>query len=157
MNFIIWGLWNALFLILEKALFWRYKYSFKIENEILKKVLSVLRVLYTYAVIYIGFIWFRCYDFDSAVNFFAKLFGSVKTENVIYTTLWYMDNFKVFILVIAIVFSFSYYKIIVEKIKIYVNEERFEVISNLVYILLLGVSILFVYQDSYNPFIYFQF
>ena len=156
-NFIIWGLWNAVFLILEKVLFWKYKYRIKIENDILKKIASILKTIYTYFVIYIGWIWFRCYDFDSAKTFFSKLFGPIEYRNVIYKTTWYMDNFKICILVVAVVFSFSYYKIIIKKIKSFVNEDNFEIISNLVYILLLFLSILFVYQNSYNPFIYFQF
>ena len=158
-NFVIWGLWNCLFLILEKYLYNRFKKSqiFKIKNEYYKLGLDVLRTIYTYIVIYIGWIWFRCYDFDSAIIFIKKLLGLVPSESPIYTVWWYMDNFTIFILVLAFIFSFSHYKIIIEKIKSLMSEKHFEILNMIFFIVLLLVNILFIYQRSYNPFIYFQF
>ena len=155
-NFVIWGLWNAIFIILERIV------SHNIDENILFKLnqnvfIKILKVVYTYTVILIGWVWFRCYDFNSAIIFFRKLFGMMKPDHQIYNILWYLDSFVGLILIIAIAFSFGYQKILIKKIKSNLSPYQFLLLSNILHIILFLISIIFIYQDSYNPFIYFQF
>lgn len=155
-NFLIWGLWYAVFLIIEKLLF-KYVHIDVSKEKWQKYTLFAFQKIYMFLVTFFGFIWFRCYDFDSAILYFQKLFGLVKSDMIIYNFYWYMDNYTIFTLIIAILFSCSYYKILLNKIKNSINFRVYELLSYCVYIVLFLINIVLIYQNSYNPFIYFQF
>ena len=155
-NFVIWGLWNAIFIILERII------THSMDENTLYKLnknifIKILKSIYTYIVILIGWVWFRCYDFDSAILFFKKLLAMMKPEHQVYSALWYLDNFVIFILVLAFVFSFGYHKKLIKIIKSHISAYQYQFLSNILHIILFLISIMFIYQDSYNPFIYFQF
>ena len=155
-NFIIWGLWYGIFLIIEKLMM-KYVHINIDKNKYLQYVLLFIKRIYVYVVVYIGWIWFRCYDFDSAILYFQKLFGIIKVDKIIYNTYWYMDNFTIFILILAILFSCSYYKKLLHIIKQKIDNNVYELFIRIAYVLLFIICIVMVYQNSYNPFIYFQF
>jgi alginate O-acetyltransferase complex protein AlgI len=64
-TFVIWGAYHGLFLAIERAGLGRW----------LARAPSQLAHLYTVAVVFLGWVWFRADDFGSAVRIFDGLFG----------------------------------------------------------------------------------
>jgi len=65
LNFILFGLYFALFFIIERS----------ISEKNLKKIPDIFRVLYTIIFILIGWVFFATPDFTSSIEYFKAMFG----------------------------------------------------------------------------------
>lgn len=146
-NFVIWGAYHGVFLIVERLFL----------GKILKKIGMLPSLLYTFLVVMVGWVFFRIEHLSSALQYLKKMFSfdfKPMTETV-------SPQFT-FIFGVAIVFSFIGLLKIAKgwEAKIYFNENP----SLKWYYALLSVSlILFVLSlssiasEGFNPFIYFRF
>lgn len=145
-NFIVWGLWHGLFLMIERALKLR---------TVEKSRLAPLRYILTMLVVLIGWVFFRAEGLRESLNYLGVMFGVIKTENVGFTS-WYYINTKVIIaLVIAVIASLpiagsKFFKSVT-------RHSAWKYMSAVIAILLFFVSAVFVVSSTYNPFIYFRF
>lgn len=155
LNFLIWGLWHGVFMIIERLLRKKTKEE---KKSIRESVKNGVKHVYTLLVVLIGWVFFRATDLTYAWNYLKVMFG-VRTEVAWYEVSYYLDKMLVVILLCAIVLSMG----IIEKIKESVSLKQKWMINValglkgtwLVGILL--VSIMFVINSTYNPFIYFRF
>ena len=143
-NFIIWGLFYGLLLLLEKLFF----------NKLLNKLPGAINWIYTMIIVMIGWMIFR-------VNSLTELLELIRIMFVYKGTDWVTilsDNLSVFsslLLVIpAFIFSFPIVKVVEEKYK---DRKNYQMISNIILIVLFGLCIVHLTSSSYNPFIYFRF
>jgi len=130
-NFIIWGLYYGIILIIEKYLFKNKKISSHI---------------YTMIVVMIGWLIFRETNSSSLFSSLKALFGGYGLGNV--KSLYYLGIFSsrfIIAFVVGIILSFN---------KINIKEG---ILKDILLILLFVLSIIFVVVSSYNPFIYFRF
>ena len=126
-NFILWGLYFGIILIIEKLL--------------LKKYLDKSRLLshfYTIILVVISFVIFSVEDINELVFFFKSMFG-----------LYYFKSYLLLI-IIAIIFSYPVFKYI-EKNKV------FKITEPIIYIILLIISTAYLVDSTFNPFLYFRF
>lgn len=144
-NFIVWGLFHGLFLIIERVGF----------NKILTKLWSPLQHVYTLLIVIVGWVFFRSPDLKYANEYIKKLFIiSDGNENVgQYITFFTIENDTYFYLFLAILFSLPVYKYFDSLL----NKNYLKYARPLAFIVLFFLSLLFVAADSYNPFIYFKF
>lgn len=63
-NFVVWGIWHGFFIICDKLFL----------NRLLSKAPSVLRILLTFAVVTVGWVFFRLDSLGDALFFIRKLF-----------------------------------------------------------------------------------
>ena len=143
-NFIIWGLYFFLLLMIEKLFI----------VKILNKLPELLRFVYAFILINIGWLIFRIEKLDLLINISKNLF-TLKKGNIISDVArnyYLINNIPYFIF--AIIFSFPIVKFIGSKIK---NELLKTTIQNLLLLLILLFSIILLINNSYNPFIYFRF
>ncbi len=143
-NFIIWGLYFFLLLMIEKLFI----------GKILNKLPKLLRFVYAFILINIGWLIFRIEKLDLLINISKNLF-TLKKGNIISDVAhnyYLINNIPYFIF--AIIFSFPIVKFIGSKIK---NELLKTTIQNLLLLLILLFSIVLLINNSYNPFIYFRF
>ncbi|MDE5557951.1 MAG: MBOAT family protein [Ruminococcus sp.] len=147
LNFIVWGLINGAFMMLE---------SYKIVNT--EKWLKPLRHIYTLLVTLLAFVFFRADDISTACVYIGKMFsfsGSSPENN----SLFMMQFTPMYIIMafLACIFSVPVWQIVRNKI----NSEKIisagEICSYVVSILMLILCILTLSSASYNPFIYFRF
>ncbi len=148
-NFIIWGIYYFIFLVLEKYIL----------KNVLDKAPSVLSHLYTLIIVYIGWIIFRCDNINDLINFFKSLFSFNITAISLNELSVYLETYWVYF-ILAIAFQMPLYKMVIKKIDNIKNKKAKNLLVSLRYLFLIGIfiiSIMFLAYSSYNPFIYFRF
>ena len=144
-NFIIWGIYFGIILILEKFVLKKY----------LEKMSNFLRHLYSILLILIGWLIFAFEDMNVLLEYSKRLFG-FETRFIDNDFLFFIKNYLVFI-VIAMIFSTPITRIIKEKIA----KARYKNIYNIgifiSFLFLFMIVISFLVSDTYNPFLYFRF
>ena len=142
-NFIMWGLYYLIFLILEK---------FVLKN-ILKKTPDLLKHIYALLIILIGWVLFRVENMPQFFDIIKTMFSFDLNSTSLMEARIYLETYYVYF-ILAILFSTNVYYVICDKFK---NKKVFEVIKYVFLIVLFVISIMFLAQSSYNPFIYFRF
>ncbi|MEX1308385.1 MAG: MBOAT family O-acyltransferase [Eubacteriales bacterium] len=144
-NFVIWGLFNGLFLLLE---------NYKILQP--EKWPRVFRHIYAALVFVIGFTIFRAPSMTDAISYIGSMFSG----NLTLTSRWLYAKvgtpFMWSILVVAIVATMP----LIPKLKEKMAEKRKPLFDQLAYVLtlvLLVLCILNISSSTFNPFIYFRF
>jgi len=136
-NFVIWGVYFGIILILEKLFIGKF----------IEKLPKFLRHIYALFFILIGWLIFFCDDLNLLYNYILKL---VSNSNIIDNEfVFYVKNYMIF-LVSGIVFSIP----IIKKIK---YTKFIKVIGVFIYIFLFVICVCQLCGDSYNPFLYFRF
>lgn len=141
-NFILWGLWYAIILILEK-------YFFK---GALKKLPPPLNRIYSIAVIMIGWAIFYFTDITELGLFFKSAFGigsslyNFMTWSVFVNNLW--------LIIICAIACTPIPAVIFRQL----SEKRFFAVAEPILTGLgLALGIALIIGQSYNPFLYFRF
>ena len=130
-NFLLWGLWFALFLIIEKL--WL--------NPVLTVIPMYIRRWYTGMVVLIGWVFFSIEDFTGILKYLLAMFGFWKNGFIDSQFGYYMSNYGI-LLVIAALGSIPLGG------RLYKKEYG---------IALLIFCIAYIVASSYNPFLYFRF
>ena len=166
-GFLIWGLWHGAFLIIERVIS-NNKRTGTAEKSQDKASATAGRQnagggfgakdffgwFYTMIVVILGWVLFKLEKLDSAVSYIGAMFGLDGESYTGYSVRFYLDNRMIFILVVAILAAIPWGQVLPEKgRRVYTA-----VISNrILLIALLFISLMFVVNSTYNPFIYFRF
>ena len=134
-NFIIWGLYYAVFLILERLFL----------EKLLQKLPLLVQHTYSLLVIIIGWVFFRAEDLSSAIEYIKNMF--VINDNSIRDMISVMNGRYIFCLVMGIIFSIPWMK------KLDTSRFVYDVILILVFIL----AICYMVGSGFSPFLYFRF
>ena len=140
-TFVVWGLYNGLFLILERLFL----------GKVLERIPSLLTHLYAVFVVLIGWVIFRADNLTQAVDYLSVMFGISNYGNASICS-YKVLNYIAF--VVGIVISFLTLK------KFDSSNSKEASISTLTYginSVLFILSILVMYFGAQNPFIYFNF
>lgn len=145
-NFIMWGLYYGIILIIEKYLI----------GKLLDKMPRFILHFYTMFLVMIGWMLFAAPDLGSAAAYIANMFGAGGAGLVDSIALYYLRS--VFILgVIAIITSmpylYKYFRKLIFERKGFGG--RIFVVSS--YAILLVICIAYLVNATYNPFLYFRF
>ncbi len=145
-NFVIWGIWHGLFIILEKATGWHKKEGgFK---------LALAHHLYAILIFVIGWVMFRAPNMPYAWSYIKNMFGLVPEHKISYELAYYIDNIEILAFVIAVLCSMPIFRNILN------IRFKYKVLRAAVNIWLTGLFILSaaaIAASTYNPFIYFRF
>lgn len=144
-NFIIWGLWHGLFIVLERLV--------KKKNWYIKTP-SFIKWAITILIVMIGWVFFNSATMNDAFNYLLIMFGFVKKEIITFEISYYMNLRVILWIAVSIILSTPLVSNISKK---YVLNKYFELIKTLVLAIILIVSIIFMVNSTYSPFIYFQF
>ena len=136
-NFILWGLYYALLLILEKFIL----------KNIIKKLPKFIKHFYTLFFIIIGWLIFYFTNFHDLIIVFKSLFGYYGISN-----LKLLQHYQIFKVRSIIIFIIAIY---------FAHPTKFgqknTLLNYILLIILFLISIIFILSSSYNPFIYFRF
>jgi alginate O-acetyltransferase complex protein AlgI len=144
-NFIFWGLYFGVFLILEKMFLLKW-----FENKP-----NLIKHIYALLIVIIGWVLFEFEDLSLVTGFLKVMFGFGGSGLINNQALYYLStNIGVFVLSIIcstpILDSF-----------ILIIKEKFKIIGvtvvPIVYLLIMMLSTAYLVNESYNPFLYFRF
>ena len=141
-NFVIWGLYFGVLLLIEKFILKRF----------LEKLPSFFKHIYAIFFILIGWLIFAFDDISLLKEYALKLFinpSIIDTEFMQYFTNYFV------IIVVAIIFSMPIYPYVKEKFKF--NNTIIQILIYLVYVALFMIVTSMLVSDTYNPFLYFRF
>ena len=146
-NFILWGLFIGVFLVIEKL--WLSKY--------ISKLPKFLRNIYVLFIIMISFIMFNAGSINEAFFNIKGLFGLNKEVFINNYTIYYLKSYLI-VLIIAIFGATPLFKNIIEKLKKskYLNK-IVNVLEPIFLVILLLLVTAYLIDSSYNPFLYFRF
>lgn len=154
-NFIIWGLFHGLFMVLER--WWL--------GNLLDKLWKPIQHLYTLLVVVIAWVFFRIEVFDDAVAYLKVMF--LPSNERSWQSLYYFDTEFILFFSIAIIASTGLFRLVLIKYwKWMRNKARTSgaaialVSYQLRYLFVIGslaLAVLYIASGSYNPFIYFKF
>ena len=138
-NFIIWGLYFAILLVVEKVFLLKYL------NR--SKILS--RVYLLFAVV-ISFVIFNATNMGEAFQYIGGMFGAGKLPLVSAEALYYLRSYAV-IFIMAIIGATPIPKLIAGKIK------AVQYVEPAFLLVLLVLVTAYLVDGSFNPFLYFRF
>lgn len=145
-NFIVWGLFFAILLIVEKLVLLKYLDKSR-----------VLSRVYTLVAVGISFVIFNATDIKEAFAYIGCMFGSGGIPLVSTEFFYYLKGFSV-TLVIGIIGATPIVKKTVEKIFENRRISKFIwILEPIGLVILLAVMTAFLVDGSFNPFLYFRF
>lgn len=145
-NFILWGLFFGVLLVIEK--FWLLKYLEK------SKVLSRVYILFAAMI---SFMVFNINGLGEAFSYIGGLFGAGGVPFVTEETLYYLRSYAV-LLIAAIVGATPLIKNVATKLSTSAKTSRvMSFVEPCVLVVLLVVVTSFLVDSSSNPFLYFRF
>ena len=146
-NFVLWGLFYAALLILEK----------QISLKRLEKVPAVLRHIGVCVVTMLGFVLFANEDLSIVLKDLSALFGGQGLPLSSVETLYYLRSFLV-VIVISMIASTPLVSMAVKKARsIEAVDKTLTVLQPVFVIGLLLLCTAFLVDGSFNPFLYFRF
>lgn len=144
-NFILWGLYFGVLIILENFVIGKY----------LEKLPSFLRVAYAFLLVVFGWVLFEFDDLAMVGGYFKAMFGGNAVGLVDSQSLYFLLSYAV-IFIICIIASTSYPKQLVNRLMGKIPA----VIHYASPVVELGFMVLctaYLVDATYNPFLYFRF
>ena len=140
-NFVLWGVYYGLFLLLEKFVL----------ASLLERLPQWLRIAYTMFVVMIGWVFFSQTDFSALGTYLGTLFGIGAAGFADSTALYYLKTgFILFVVSILACRPWLY-----QQFKRLL--QRRPMTAVLVNFILLALSIAYMVYNSYTPFLYAKF
>lgn len=143
-NFIFWGIYYGVLLLLEK---------FVLKN-LLKRLPRIFKHIYTMVLVMIGWVWFFSPTLGSAISYIGVMFGMGACGLADGTALYYLSNyFVLFVLLILCSMPYTYKRFSHGMVSS--KASRYFVLAS--YIVLFILSTAYLVNATYNPFLYFRF
>lgn len=145
-TFIVWGIWNGFFIVLEKLTGFH-------KTEMHPK-LDILKHFYAIFVFVLGWVLFRSESLTYALNYTKNLFGMLHIHDVAYKIWYYIDSYEVIMFIAALACSTPLFKNILNIKK---ENKLLYGFVNIWLLFLFLLSSATIAASTYNPFIYFRF
>ena len=145
-NFIVWGLYFGILLILEKFILKKY----------FSNVPKFIKGIYTLFLVMISFVIFQGDSLSRAFNIIKGLFGLNGELFINNVTLYYLKGYFLFI-VLGVIGSTNYVKNLVIKISNGNGKKIINILEPIYLLILLIIVTMYLIDSSYNPFLYFRF
>ena len=138
-NFVVWGLFFAMLLMVEKLFLLKHLEKAKVLNR-----------LYVLLAVVISFVIFNGTSLGQVTEDIVGMFGLGKVPLITVETVYYLKSYIV-VFLIAIIGATPLPQILVSKIKVV------QYIEPLVLLMLLITVTAYLVDGSFNPFLYFRF
>ena len=147
-QFIVWGLWHGLFSSLE---------AFLRAKKVKAKAPAAVRYLVTMLIVLIGWVLFRSPDLGYGLRYLGVMFGLVRPLGTGLTLGWYLNGKVAFILLLAVLACIPWKQWLPKYFEKLSGSRMNDPIRLIVFLILLGFSIMMVMSSTYSSFIYFKF
>ena len=148
LNFIVWGLFHGVFLLVERAGLGKW----------LDRVPAIVGHVYTLLVVLVGWVFFRAIDLSSAVAYLGKMVGlGAESALLAYPPSFFLSGEVVVSLLLAFVLAtpvYHWFQRVWQKLP---APGPRELAYSFVLFGLFVMAVMYLAADTYNPFIYFRF
>lgn len=144
-NYMFWGLYYGIFLLLEKYVWGKY----------LEKLPKVFRHIYAYLIVVVSFVIFSHEDTANLGGYMKVMFGFSGNAFADGGFLWYLKSY-LFIIILCILLMGPLFNNTVKLIYSRLGKAG-KVICPVCMLALLVLVTAYLVNDSYNPFLYFRF
>jgi len=154
-NFIFWGMFHGIFLLIERIGF----------GKVLDKLWNPVRSIYAILVVIVGWVFFRIESINEAFQYLSVMFPLKDNVPTKFFAVEFYDKKQLIIFSFALLYSLRFFRGMNEKMKrkfvLYYKTENFDLMYNtskfVLSFILFFMSILYLSGSTYNPFIYFRF
>lgn len=143
-NFVFWGLWHGLFIIIEKLTGWH-----KLEKGVGMKM---LRHAVTLLIVLVGWVFFRAETFGEACRYVGNMFGVTGHAASVTPIDYYLDRHAMLVMLAAVVLAMP-----VARQLVHVKRLLPAIAVDVWLLVLFLCSWATIAASTYNPFIYFRF
>ena len=153
-GFLVWGLWHGVFMLIERFLKGK---SFKFH------IPGCLKWLYTMLVVTLGWVLFKLEILEDALSYIGVMFHTKSHDYNAFALGYYLDKRLIFFIIIALFAAVPWAQILPRHIAAYIadftsgSKTGYKIARYVCLSILLIISLIFVVNNTYSPFIYFQF
>lgn len=146
-NFILWGLYFALFLVIEKVFL----------KKLLDRLPAFISHLYVIFFIIISFVLFNANSMGEVFNNLKGMFGFLNVPMLNSVTLYYLKSYRI-VFIFAFIASTPLVAGVVKRLMAYkIGRRLISILQPIIIVLLLLVITGYLVDGSFNPFLYFRF
>ncbi|MCR5233997.1 MAG: MBOAT family protein [Lachnospiraceae bacterium] len=160
-SFLIWGLWHGLFMLIERY----FRKNGKVNP--FTRVPAPVKWLYTIIIVMLGWVLFKLENVADTLRYICAMFRIGHIPYTEFSVRYYLDNKMIVLLLAAVIACIPWGSLCSgrkNKLEIFVSEFAYAqpgsgacVLRRTVLVILLFISMLFIVNSTYNPFIYFRF
>ena len=140
-NFVIWGLYYGVILIIEKYIL----------IPLCKNIPGVIKHIYAMILVIIGWVIFSNTDFSQMGVYLGNLFGGGVTSFADSDFIYYLRS-NLILIVLSIICCAPVIRSLIVKIS-----KKIPALAVVICVILFLVSVSFLVAGTYNPFLYFRF
>lgn len=144
-NFIIWGLYYGIILIIEKFIL----------KDWLKKMPVFFNHLYTMVLVIIGWVFFEFENMSQGIGFIKTMFGLGGNAFADKAAVYYLYT-NILLFIALIICSTPLLKRAVSSMREKMRMAG-SIVVPVIYFILIFLSTAYLVNESYNPFLYFRF
>ena len=146
-NFVLWGLYYGILLMLEKVFLLKW----------LEKIPKVFRHVYCLFLVVIGWTIFSQTDFGLLGEYLQTMAGVGAT--LVDSTFFYHLSCNAVLLVALCLCSMDFKPLLAKskRLSTFMQSAAYDVVRTVIMIVLMAICFAFLVGDSYNPFLYFRF
>ncbi|MBQ3546294.1 MAG: MBOAT family protein [Lachnospiraceae bacterium] len=145
-NFIVWGLYFGILLVLEKSFLLKWLEKYKIIGHLYILIFGIM-----------SFIIFDAISMEGAISHIGVMFGVTDISLMTYITRYYLKSYLI-VFIIAIIGATPVPKILIKKLmKNKIGNIIIKISEPIVMAILLLVITGYLVDGSFNPFLYFRF
>ena len=139
-NFLLWGVYYGVILIIEKYLL----------KNILLKIPKLIKHIYVLVIVLIGYIFFSMNSLEAILSTFKALFTFTSIDG---SLVFYLKE-HIVLLIVSYLLCFKLLDSIIKKLE---NSKTFNIIVCISYIVLFVIAVCYILNSSYQPFLYNNF
>ena len=143
-NFILWGVWFGLFIVLEHIL--------GMTKESNRLIVNLLKRFWTLFIFFYAIVLIHTDTMPQSLSYMKAMWGLAQGESVIYPFSSYLTNYFVGIFIVAVLAASGVFQKWFDSKKWYLQTSVWIWLS-----LVFAWSVVSIVSTSYNPFIYFHF
>ena len=144
-NFVLWGMYFGVLIIIEK-LFW----------DILKKIPPAISTIYTFLAVLFGWVLFDTNTLTDAARYLKAMFGGTGI-GIDSLSLYQLSSYFI-IMIICIFASTDLFKTFVNGIKEYkITFRAYKISLPIIQVVIMLLCTAYLVDSTYNPFLYFRF
>ena len=146
-NFLFWGLYYGVLLILEKHVW----------GALMDRLPGVIQHIYTFVLVMVGWVFFFSPDLGSALDHIGMMFGMGASALADRQAVFLLTTHWLLFLLCILGSSSLGWKILCAFMESYKKGRTQRIMSCVIYMGIFLVSVAFLVTETFNPFLYFRF